>query len=135
MVQELVTVKIINGVYGYVPAGGKGIRPVFPGGAVEVEAGEAQRLVKLGVAVYTDENTACEQGGLPEQPPTNVNIKVNMQMTAKELRGLLEESDIPFKPGMTKAEMIAALAAAGYEAEDAGENIAPPQVGAEAPVI
>ncbi len=48
-------IKIINTVYGHRPAGSKYIQPKRAGDPpFEVEDGEAERLVSMGVAVYVD---------------------------------------------------------------------------------
>ena len=52
-------------------------------------------------------------------------------MKADQLRALLEQYGVPYKSGMNKADMVAALDE--YFAQDGGE--APPELGAEAPVV
>lgn len=51
----MATVKIISGVYGYVPEGSNYVIPVGSGDpAISVDDEEAKRLVDIGVAAYVD---------------------------------------------------------------------------------
>lgn len=61
-----------------------------------------------------------------DKPRYSINLK------AAELRELLEECDLPYKVGMTKAAMVTAL---DEYFEDAEDDESPPDLGAEEPII
>lgn len=116
--------------------------------AAEVEA----RLVSEGVAQYVDaadrqvvatppvrieqpepgddsletETSPSAQEIAVDKPRYSINLK------AAELRELLEECDLPYKVGMTKAAMVTAL---DEYFEDAEDDESPPDLGAEEPII
>ncbi len=152
-------IKIINGTYGYRPAKSKFVEPKQAGDPpFDVEDGEAERLVSLGVAAYVRDTTIENK---PEKPvatppngrngtetditPLNQNdgsegagdeqekVAYSVDMKASELRDMMEKFGLVYKVGMTKADMVAALDEyfSGEEVED-GE--APPNLTAEEPV-
>lgn len=68
-------IKIINGTYGYRPAGARSIEPRQAGDpSFPVEDEEASRLVGLGVAVYVDES-AQEAPSVVDQAWEALGIK------------------------------------------------------------
>lgn len=87
------------------------------GGKVDREAGED-----------TPEENGGEEGAQDAQakPSYSVVMKVD------ELRALLNEHGVPYRVGMTKADMVAALDERFSGGEDDGE--APPALAAEEPV-
>lgn len=147
-------VKIIFGTYGHKPAGAAHVRAVPVGGVVEVADDEAARLVSIGTAAYIteeyptqavitppvdEEQTGAggdteEHENVPEGEESDTDApEYSMSMKADQLRALLEKCGIPYKFGMTKADMVAALdqhfSAGGYADEE------PPDLGAGAPVV
>jgi hypothetical protein len=161
------TIKIISGIYGYRPAGSKVIEPKRAGDpAFQVEDAEAARLVSLKVAAYVDVANESIPAGVataPEQstkdePSNNIpedtdgfkdkieapseipSYSVDMKST--ELREIMSDYGIPYKVGMSKADMVAALDE--YFKEESGEDSdegsegdgeAPPDLEAEEPVL
>lgn len=71
----------------------------------------------------TGSNDAGDAQGIPE-------YSTDMKVT--ELREILEECQIPFKVGMSKADMVAALDA---YFEDEADDDTPPALGAEDPIV
>lgn len=133
------TIKIISGIYGYRPAGSKVIEPKRAGDpAFQVEDAEAARLVSLKVAAYVDENSSSKsETEAPKGIPS-----YNADMKSTELREIMSDYGIPYKVGMSKADMVAALDE--YFKEESGEDSdggsegdeeAPPDLGAEEPVL
>lgn len=147
-------VKIIFGAYGYKPAGAAHVRAVPVGGVVEVADDEAARLVSIGTAAYiteeyptqavitppVDEEQAGAGGNTEEDENTPEGEEndtdapeYSVSMKADQLRALLEKCGIPFKFGMTKADMVAVLDQHFSAGEYADEE--PPDLGAGAPVV
>lgn len=133
------TIKIISGIYGYRPAGSKVIEPKRAGDpAFQVEDAEAARLVSLKVAAYVDENSSSKS----ETEASKGIPSYNADMKSTELREIMSDYGIPYKVGMSKADMVAALDE--YFKEESGEDSdggsegdeeAPPDLGAEEPVL
>ena len=154
------TIKIVNGVYGYRPAGSKYIEPKRAGDPpFTVDDEKAARLVSLKVAVYVDtdnylpdtgvatantdkENTNAVDNIPEEETPPTGDITTpekpvyNTDMKAAELREIMEECQLPFKVGMSKVDMVAALDEYfGDEAEEPEDADELPDIGAEDPVV
>ena len=70
-------------------------------------------------------------GEAPSEEESDEIPEYSTDMKADQLRALLEQYGVPYKSGMNKADMVAALDE--YFAQDGGE--APPELGAEAPVV
>lgn len=154
------TIKIISGVYGHRPAGSKYVEPKRAGDPpFAVDDAKAARLVSLKVAEYVDTNNYLPDTGvatadtgkeitnavdnIPDdmKPPTG-EIKTpekpvyNTDMKAAELREIMEECQLPFKVGMSKADMVAVLDDYfGDEAEEPEDTDELPDIGAEDPII
>lgn len=149
------TIKIVNGVYGHKPAGSKFIDPKRTGDPpFEVEDARAAQLVAIKVAEYADieEKQVLKEVATPpegsEQTGTGVNMpngesgsngegnvqekpEYNIDMKATELREIMDNCQLTYKVGMSKADMVAALDAY-FEDEGADE---PPKLGAEDPIV
>lgn len=139
------TIRIVNGVYGFRPAGSKFVDPKRAGDPpFEVEAEKAARLVALKVAEYAEvvENVPFEEvatgfvGDKTEEPGVNPpgdfdpseseidnedildrpNYSTDMKMD--ELRVILDECGIPFKVGMSKEDIVDLLDEYFYGADD-----------------
>lgn len=149
------SIKIINGVYGYRPADSKFIEPKHAGDPpFEVEDTQAEHLVAIKVAVYADPESvvkevatgteddgkktpgvnmvSTENGSQGKETPPETP-KYNIDMKAAELREILESCQLPFKVGMSKADMVAALDA--YFEDEVEDEDAPPALGAEDPIV
>lgn len=152
-------VRIINGIYGYKPAGSKYITPVQAGDPpILVEVDKAASLVARGIAVFVyDEhikeperevatgNEALKEDKPVDTPtedetPLNGEIEAyerpeyNTNMKAAELREIMDDCGISFRVGMSKADMVGALDEYFEdETEDSGEEM--PNLLAEEPVL
>lgn len=154
-------IKIINGTFGYRPAGSRSIEPKQAGDPpFDVDEKQAQRLVALGVAALVEEpkivhlqpvatTLSGEVGSGPSDPlpigddgaegaeATREKPAYNTEMKANELRALMVEHGLKVKPGMSKADMVEALdthfADDTFDAADDGE--APPTITPEDPVL
>lgn len=115
-------IRIISGIYGHKPAGAKCISPVRAGERVTVSDEEAARLMRLGIAADDDAPVCDAPDNAPDTPAYDVS------MSAGELRALLTQHGLPAKPGMTKADMVAALDAALADGQ-------PPILSAAEPVL
>lgn len=130
-------IKIINGSYGHYEQGRLAVKdrqsPPF-----EVEDAEADRLVKMEVAIYADEAVATPSEPIAEEetsenPPEEKASEIGAEeadesleeMTINELRGIAAERGIKVKVGMKKAELISLLMD-GYDEE--------PSLDAEVPI-
>lgn len=142
-------VKIIDGVYGFRDESGT-IQPVSPRDeAIELPDSEAARLISLRVAqecVVTpstyipaskesiDNPPPLEAPGSEEkEPPANDDavpdsVAYNIDMTANELKEIMEANGVQVKARMTKGEMVAALDAAFAEAEGIDDGEVPPDL-------
>lgn len=108
-------------------------------------------LVSIGIAKYADGNyavptavaTAIEDDEPPiavvntpeeETPPTGeiTRPEYNANMKAAELREIMDECQLPFKVGMTKADMVAALDA--YFDDEGEDEDELPDIGVEDPI-
>lgn len=149
------TIKIINGVYGHKPAGSSYIEPKQAGDPpFEVDDDKAENLVAIKIAVYADleEKPVIKEVATPpegsEQTGAGVNMpsdesgsnsveivhekpEYNIDMKATELREIMDNCQLIYKVGMSKADMVAALDAY-FEDEGADE---PPKLGAEDPIV
>lgn len=148
---------MVQGTYGYRPEGSKHITPKSRGDSpFELPDDEAERLIGLGVAIPTSQDETetnkdtvatdtggQTEGGASDNMPTESNgtegeadnqekPAYNADMKADDLHALLEKYSLPYKAGMTKADMVAALDAYFTDSPDDGE--APPAVQAEDPV-
>lgn len=154
------TIKIINGVFGYRPEGSRYIEPKQAGDPpFSVDDKQAARLVALKVAVYVDEDNILPNTGVatanneqedieavdniteekeslqgeimtPERPVYSTDMKV------AELREVMDEYQLPFKVGMSKADMVAALDnyfADEVENEEGADEM--PDLGVEDPIV
>ncbi len=138
------TIRIVSGVFGYQSEGR--ITPVKAGDPpVVVKAEVAERLVKQGFALYVGDNavaTNAEGGqGLgggkdplnENEPPKGTNDymeqieppqkpEYNADMKMDELKLILEECEIPFRFGMSKADIVDILDEYFGEEDDGGER-------------
>ncbi len=125
---------------------------------------EEARLVARGVADYVTRpilnaasdvgapaGAAAESGPGATMPDNGIaaegatadgsaNIPAyDIDMKADHLRSLLKQFEIPLRAGMSKQEMVAALDAVFKPEQPAGEDLdggeAPPELGAEEPVV
>lgn len=122
------------------------------GETVDVSEAEAEALIKLGAAcpaLHTETSPEAdfaateepEDAGDVSTPPSPENeaeateeaegAAYSVDMTAAELRAIMEANGLTAKPRMTKREMVDALDE--FFAEDDDE--APPDLSAEAPVV
>lgn len=131
-------IKIVNGTYGHKAPGAKGIYPKSAGDPpFEVDDAKADRLVALGVAAYvtTKENPVkavaapdkrenkTETGKTTSDGNEGGKPSYNSKMKADELKALLKKYELPFKVGMSKDIMVAALDEFfGKEDEDTGDD-------------
>ena len=93
-------VKIINGIYGYKPAGSKFIVPVTAGDPpITLVDEEAQRLVSIGIAMYISETDSVLE-------TKNAKPEFGVDMKAEELRELMKTYGLSCKTGMPKADMV-----------------------------
>lgn len=114
-------IKIINGSYGHYEQGRLAPKdrqsPPF-----EVEDAEADRLVKMEVAIYADEAVATPSAPIAEEetsenPPEEEAPEIDAEeadtslesMTINELRSIAAERGIKLRAGMKKAEIITLL--------------------------
>ncbi|MDR1158352.1 MAG: hypothetical protein LBK75_08655 [Oscillospiraceae bacterium] len=145
-------IKIINGVYGHRLAGTKAVDPKQAGDPpFEVDDGEAERLVSLGVAAYvpaapvaTSQEGESDAGATTDPPDESGGTEgtedpppdYSADMSAEALRDLMSEYGLPVKAGMSKANMVAALdeyfADVDAEEDEDGEGL--PDVAPEEPV-
>jgi len=97
--------------------------------AIGVATGIIQpESIEPGVNLTEEENLSNGELDVQEKPEYSVAMK------AAELRELMEECQLPFKVGMSKADMVAALDAYfGDEPEEDEET--PPNIGVEDPVV
>lgn len=127
------TIKIISGVFGHRPEGSKYIEPKKAGDPpFTVDDEQAARLVRLKVAAYVDEDNILPDTGvatainevediaevdniteegeaLQEEITMHERPEYNTAMKANELKEIMSEYQLPFKVGMSKADMVAAL--------------------------
>ena len=148
---------MIQGTYGYRAEGSTHITPKTRNDdPFELPDSEAERLIALGVAiavqnggaetvqkaVATGEESKATDGASDDTPTESSGTEgeadnqekpvYNADMKVDDLRALLEKYNLPYKAGMTKADMVAALDAYFTDPTDDGE--APPVVQAEDPV-
>lgn len=153
-------IEIICGTYGHRPEGSKHPIPVDRGGFCEVPEAEAQRLYALGVARPAQETPvptvatpsegedAAEAGvnppdaesGAENAKTAHLDPEQLQALTNAKLRELAEEMGIDTAKLKTKAQLIAAITDIPLEdaiPEDDGvdDGEAPPEIGAEAPVV
>lgn len=153
-------IEIICGTYGHRPEGSLHPIPVDRGGFCEVPEAEAQRLYALGVARPAQEMPAPavatpsadeDADGVGVNPPENENGTEGAEaarldpeqlqtLTNAKLRELAEEMGIDTAKLKNKAQLIAAITDIPLEdaiSEDDGvdDGEAPPEIGAEAPVV
>lgn len=98
-------IKIIKGIYGYVDEKTGVVSPkTEKDEPFELSEEKEERLVKLGVAVYVNGGRTALPEGVEEVPEYSVDMKADeLRAIAKQYMGLT------FKPGTTKAEMVAAM--------------------------
>jgi hypothetical protein len=140
-------INLTQGAYRYRPEGEKSAVVAKAGDpGFDLPSDEAARLVALGVAEYTSGEVATaqiqaqgESAGepLPEEEGAGTAGKeppaYDAGMKAAQLRDLMGENGIPFKVGMTKADMVKALDAFfGEEMTEDGDGLV---LEAEPPVI
>jgi len=153
-------IEIICGTYGHRPEGSKHPIPVDRGGFCEVPEAEAQRLYALGVARPAQEMPAPavatppngeDADGAGVNPPEDENGTEGAEaahldpeqlqaLTNAKLRELAEDMGIDTAKLRTKAQLIAAitdipLEDAISEEDGVDDGEAPPEIGAEAPVV
>lgn len=162
-------VRMISGVYGYRPAGSKRVEAKRVGDPpFEVDDERAKRLVALGVAevvCYGADEVFVEGVATGLQPREQMGEGSNLpdvndlaggeedapeipeyseSMSLKELKAIMQEYDLPYKVGMSKADCVAALDKLfsdieednSYEeepnpeteADESGERSVPPQL-------
>lgn len=140
-------IKLTQGAYRYRPEGEKSAVVVQYGDpAFDLPDKEAERLVALGIAQHADTDVATAQiqaqgeaqgKPLPEEEDAGTaDIEppaYDAGMKAAQLRDIMGEHGIPYKVGMSKADMVKALDAYFEEEprEDSGELV----LEAEPPVI
>lgn len=154
------TIKIISGVFGHRPEGSKYIEPKKAGDPpFTVDDEQAARLVGLKVAAYVDEdnilpdtgvatainevediaevdNITEEEEALQEEITMHERPVYNATMKANELKEIMNEYQLPFKVGMSKADMVAALDnyfADEVDDEEGADEM--PDLGVEDPVV
>lgn len=76
-------------------------------GELRLSADEEKRLVSRGVAEYVTKPIISADAESGNEKPICPEYSVDMK--ADYLRSLLEQFEIPYKQGMTKADMVAAL--------------------------
>lgn len=158
------TVKIISGTYGYRPLGKKQVVPVSIGGTALVDDIEAERLVKLKVAVVVDENTTETTENTVATPDNDIkNVEKGIElheeetvsndvsnedneriahldksqlnaMTIPNLKKLAEDMGIDTAKFKKKDDFVKALVKVEVILGDE-DTEQPPDVGAEAPVV
>jgi hypothetical protein len=116
--------------YADAPEGGKPAKPPKNGRVKAVATrSEGGKTGKAGVPPSGAETGAQSAGGGEGKPAYDADTKID------ELRALMRECGLPYRVGMTKAEMVAALDEFFSEAGgDGGDDETPPDVGAEDPV-
>ena len=111
------------------------------GTAVKVAAGDDARESGTGAVATPQggnadgeagEDTPEENGGEEGAQDAQEKTSYNVVMKVDELRALLNEHGVPYRVGMTKADMVAALDEYFSGGEDDGET--PPALAAEEPV-
>lgn len=128
-------VKMVHGAYRYLPQGEKYAVVVTANEpAFDLPPEEAERLIALGVAQYAQKAVATAQtdeeaplaretpATTPDAAKTPIKVEEDEQpddeeltpeysldMTAAQLRAIMENHDIPVEKKMTKAEMVDAL--------------------------
>ena len=152
-------VKIVNGAYGYKPAGAVSVKAITAeSGPIEVSNAEAERLVRLGVAVIVDApaevapecpavpvatappaDDGCEgctdipeeENGAEGQETACLDAEQLKTMTNAQLRELAEDMGLDVSVCKVKADYIDLIAAEEVEIDEE----APPELEAEAPVV
>lgn len=153
-------IEIICGTYGHRLEGSKHPIPVDRGGFCEVPEAEAQRLYALGVARPAQEapvpavatpSEGEDAGMVGVNPPegesgsegaeaAHLDPEQLQALTNAKLRELAEDMGIDTAKLKTKAQLIAAitdipLEDAISEEDGVDDGEAPPEIGAEAPVV
>lgn len=153
-------IKIICGTYGHRPEGSKHPVSVARGGFCEVPEAEAQRLYTLGVACPAQEtpvpavatpfegddadaagvNPPKGESGAEGTKTAHLDPEQLQTLTNAKLRELAEGMGIDTAKLKNKAQLIAAITDIPLEdaiPEDDGvdDDEAPPEIGAEAPVV
>ena len=153
-------IEIICGTYGHRPEGSKHPISVDRGGFCEVPEAEAQRLYALGVARPAQEmpdpavatppngedadgagvNPPKDENGAEGAEAAHLDPEQLQSLTNAKLRELAEDMGIDTAKLRTKAQLIAAitdipLEDAISEEDGADDSEAPPEIGAEAPVV
>lgn len=109
-------IKIINGTYGHRPEGSNYVIPVAAGDPpISVDDIEAERLVKLGVAVIPLPDAPLPEGGkVGESVPAEIAGHLDPEQfkayTVAELKKLAADMEIDVT-GKKKDEIIAAICA------------------------
>lgn len=97
----------------------------LPQGEIEpLDGGQPQNVTE------PDDELLLEEADLPERPVYNADMK------AVELREIMDEYQLPFKVGMSKVDMVAALDdffADEVEDDESADDM--PDLGAEDPVV
>lgn len=131
-------VKIINGTYGHRPKDAKFVTPVKTGEVVEVSDTEAARLVGLKVAAWVGEAAECGETG--EAAALDIvdgrfAIESLMELTRPHMERLAASLGVDVSKCKNKSEIAEMLAAIEIAAGAAADEDAPPELGADLPVL
>lgn len=132
-------IKITVGSYGHRPEGSKSVTLITKQHPpVDVSDAEAERLIKLGVAVIVENDIQLTR---PEKTPDAGSIpEYSMKNKADELKALMDEFGLPYEDGTTKQQMVDALDAffdAPAEDDEDAEEVTEqaPDLSAHNPVV
>lgn len=158
-------IKIISGTYGHRPAGAVHPQPISAGEICDVPEGEAKRLVDLGIALPVaqvpaegvattpaasaklgpgvtmnmGENPldghAFEDGEVLDVVDGHFTVESLMKMTRADMESLAEDLGLDVSGCKSKADVAAELSKVDIDPPEPGDGEAPPEIGAEAPVV
>ena len=158
-------IKIMSGIYGHRPAGAVHPQPVAAGETCDVPEGEAKRLIALGIALPVAqtlaedvatapaasaglgpgvtmrtvgnplEDLAFEDGEVLDIVDGHFTVESLMKMTRADMESLAGDLGLDVSGCKSKADVADELAKVDIDPPKPGDGEAPPEIGAEAPVV